>query len=115
MKPHSPLDLLCLPVWADFSRRRRRQNPLTTGQQGMAQMTANARLFMNPRNAAGTEIATAANPYRIDPTGVTTQPVSGTVTSNAGTNLNTSAWRLRVGGTCKPLRARLRVLSSKAT
>jgi hypothetical protein len=37
------------------------------------------------RNNSGTEIATSANPLRIDPTGTTTQPVSGTVTANAGT------------------------------
>ena len=34
---------------------------------------------------------TSTNPLRTDPTGTTTQPVSGTVTANAGTNLNTSA------------------------
>lgn len=64
-------------------------------------------------NSAGTEIGTGAAPIRVDPTGTTTQPVSGTVTAtgpltdtqlratpvpisgtitaNAGTNLNTSA------------------------
>lgn len=36
------------------------------------------------------EKGTAGNPVRTDPTGTTTQPVSGTVTANAGTNLNTS-------------------------
>lgn len=35
-------------------------------------------------NSADTEIGTAANPIRIDPTGTTTQPVSGTVTANQG-------------------------------
>jgi hypothetical protein len=65
-------------------------NALTTGQQGMAQMTANRALFVNPRNASGTEIGTSANPFRNDPTGSTTQPISGTVIANAGTNLNTS-------------------------
>jgi hypothetical protein len=39
----------------------------------------------------GTEIGTASAPVRTDPTGTTTQPVSGSVTANAGTNLNTSA------------------------
>jgi hypothetical protein len=66
-------------------------------------------------NSAGAEIATAGAPLRVDPTGTTTQPVSqptaanlnatvvqataanlnatvtGTITANAGTNLNTSA------------------------
>jgi len=69
-------------------------NPLTTGQQGEFQVTANRALFTNPRNAAGTEIATATAPFRVDPTGTTTQPVNGTVTANAGTNLNTSALAL---------------------
>lgn len=35
---------------------------------------------------------------RIDPTGTTTQPVSGTVTANAGANLNTSALQLDATG-----------------
>lgn len=38
--------------------------------------------------------ASASNPVRVDPTGTTTQPVSGAVTANAGTNLNTSALAL---------------------
>lgn len=43
--------------------------------------------------ASGGAVAggTSTNPVRTDPTGTTTQPVSGTVTANAGTNLNTSA------------------------
>lgn len=117
---------------------------LTSGQQGLARVTANRGFHSNLRNASGTEIATLSNPARIDPTGTTTQPVSasslplptgastsakqpalgtagsasadvlsvqgiasmtalkvdgsgftqpvsGTVTANAGTNLNTSA------------------------
>lgn len=44
------------------------------------------------------EAATSADPLRVDPTGTTTQPVSGTVTANAGTNLNTSALALETGG-----------------
>jgi hypothetical protein len=65
--------------------------------------------------ASGGAVAggTATNPLRTDPTGATTQPVSGTVavnnlpvtqpvsgtvTANAGTNLNTSALALETGG-----------------
>jgi hypothetical protein len=62
---------------------------LTAGQQGTARVTNNRGLHANLRNAAGTEIATSGNPLRVDPTGTTTQPVSGTVTVNtlpAGTN-----------------------------
>jgi hypothetical protein len=36
-------------------------------------------------NVAGTEVGTAGAPLRTDPTGSTAQPVSGTVTANAGT------------------------------
>jgi hypothetical protein len=49
-------------------------------------------------------LGTVSNPVRVDPTGSTTQPVSGTVTANAGTNLNTSALALDAtltGGTQK--------------
>ena len=62
---------------------------LTSGQQGTARLTNNRGLHTNLRNSAGTEIATSGNPVRIDPTGTTTQPVSGTVSVNAlptGTN-----------------------------
>src|SRR5262245_42156158 len=36
------------------------------------------------RNSLGDELSTATNPLRVDPTGTTTQPISGTVTANAG-------------------------------
>lgn len=36
-------------------------------------------------NSSGTEVGTAGAPLRTDPTGSTTQPVSGTVTANLGT------------------------------
>jgi hypothetical protein len=78
-------------------------NPLTNGLQGSFQVTATRALFTNLRNAAGTEIGTTATPVqvsvantgvnataiKVDGSGVT-QPISGTVTANAGTNLNTS-------------------------
>lgn len=44
------------------------------------------------------EGGTGTNPLRIDPTGSTIQPVSGTITANAGTNLNTSALAVETGG-----------------
>jgi hypothetical protein len=49
---------------------------LTSGQQGLARVTANRGIHANLRNASGTEIATLSNPARVDPTGSTTQPVS---------------------------------------
>lgn len=60
-------------------------NPLSNGQQGLFQVTSNRALFTNLRNTAGAEIGTASIPIRTDPTGSTTQPVSGTVTANLGT------------------------------
>jgi hypothetical protein len=36
-------------------------------------------------NSSDVEVGTATTPLRIDPTGTTTQPVSGTVTANQGT------------------------------
>jgi hypothetical protein len=58
---------------------------LTSGNAAAARITPNRGVHVNLRNNSGTEIATSANPLRIDPTGTTTQPVSGTVTANAGT------------------------------
>lgn len=44
-------------------------------------LTVKRGLHANLRNVSGVEIATAANPLRVDPTGSTAQPVSGTVTA----------------------------------
>jgi hypothetical protein len=68
-------------------------NALTNLQMGTFQVTAQRALFVNSRDASGTEIATAANPYRIDPTGTTTQPVAitqggNTAAVNASSQLN---------------------------
>ena len=71
---------------------------LTSGQQAMQRLTSARGAHVNLRNATGTEIGTAGSPVRIDPTGTTTQPVTGTITANAGTNLNTSALALEGGG-----------------
>lgn len=53
---------------------------LTTGQAGELRITEKRAAHVNLRNETGTEIGTAGAPVRIDPTGSTTQPVSGTVT-----------------------------------
>src|SRR5882724_3845771 len=53
------------------------------------------------RSSDNSEIGTAAAPLRTDPTGTTTQPVSGTVTANQGTN-NATPWNeniSQIGGT----------------
>jgi hypothetical protein len=48
-------------------------------------------------DSSDTEVGTASNPLRIDPTGTTTQPVSGTVTANQGTAAAVaSAWPILV-------------------
>jgi hypothetical protein len=57
---------------------------LSSGNAAAARITPNRGVHVNLRNNSGTEIATSGNPLRIDPTGTTTQPVSGTVTANAG-------------------------------
>jgi hypothetical protein len=48
---------------------------LTSGQQGTGRQTPNRARHVNLRDQAGTEIATASNPLRTDPTGTTKQPV----------------------------------------
>jgi hypothetical protein len=58
---------------------------LSSGNPAAARITPNRGVHVNLRNNSGTEIATSGNPLRIDPTGTTTQPVSGTVTVNIGT------------------------------
>jgi hypothetical protein len=53
-------------------------------QAGYARMTAFRAFHVNVRKNDGTELGIAATPFRIDPTGSTTQPVNGTVTVNQG-------------------------------
>lgn len=62
-------------------------------------ITAQRGLHANLRNVAGTEIATAGAPLRVDPTGLTTQPVSGTVTANIGTTGGLALDATLTGGT----------------
>lgn len=52
-----------------------------TGKAGAVQITQYRGLHINLRTAAGVEIGTLASALRIDPTGATTQPVSGTITA----------------------------------
>lgn len=48
-------------------------------------------------NSADVETGTAANPLRVDPTGTTPQPVTGTVTANQGTPaVVANAWPILV-------------------
>jgi hypothetical protein len=66
---------------------------LTTGMAGAVRLTPKRAQHTNLRNQAGAEVGTSSAPLRTDPTGTTAQPVSGTVTANAGTGTFT------VGGT----------------
>lgn len=69
---------------------------ITENQFGNLRMSANRNLYGTIRDAAGNERGanvSAGNALLTD-SSATTQPVSGTVTANAGTNLNTSALAL---------------------
>lgn len=62
-------------------------NPVTAGDQGLFQMTANRALFTNLRNASGTEIGTSSNPVQVSlaNTGSNATAVSVAGTGTAGT------------------------------
>lgn len=73
-------------------------NPLTTGQQGFVQMTAQRAFFTNLRNSSGAEIGNSTTPVQVslantasNATAVkvdgsaTVQPISGSITANLGT------------------------------
>ena len=53
-------------------------------------ITGTAIMFEVNTGTSALGVASASNPIPVDGSGVT-QPISGTVTANAGTNLNTSA------------------------
>lgn len=86
-------------------------NALSNGRQGMAQMTATRSVFMNPRDSTGKQFGTAGVPFRVDPTGTTTQPVSGTVgatqsgtwTVQPGNTANTTAWKVDGSAVTQPV------------
>jgi hypothetical protein len=65
-------------------------NP-TENQAGAVRITPYAALHVHLRNVGGTEIATAGAPLRVDPTGATTQPVSGTVAATLSASTNAGA------------------------
>lgn len=94
------------PPWTVTNQQSNNQLDYDTGAG-----TQNMTVWGIALPASGGSVAggTATNPVRVDPTGTTTQPVSGTVTANAGsgtftvsgtvtanagTNLNTSALAL---------------------
>jgi hypothetical protein len=69
-------------------------NALTTGQQGMLQLTAQRAAFVNFRNASGTEIGTASNPVQVslantgaNATKILVTPDSVALPANQSTNV----------------------------
>lgn len=69
---------------------------ITENQFGNLRISANRNLYGTIRDAAGNERGanvTAGNALVVDGS-ASTQPISGTITANAGTNLNTSALAL---------------------
>ena len=96
---------------------------VTSGNAAAPRITDRRAFHVNLRTAAGLEIGTLASPIRTDPTGTTIQPVSGTVTitdgagavnvivdsgsltANAGTNLNTSLLALEATQTNRTAKA----------
>ena len=77
-------------------------NP-SAGQVAVPRITQLRAVHINIRKNDGTELGIAATPLRTDPTGTTTQPVSGTVTAtlssttNAGATANTQDYDTGAG------------------
>lgn len=69
---------------------------VTENNAGVARITAQRAVHMNLRNNSGTEIGTSGNPVRTDPTGSTTQPVSGTVSISGTVTVSDGAGALNV-------------------
>ena len=69
----------------------------TEDQMAALRITARRGLHVNLRSAAGVEQGTAGAPVRVDPTGSTAQPVSGTVTVYQG-GAGATAWPVAVTG-----------------
>lgn len=51
-------------------------NTVAENSAGAARMNTNRILYSMNTNSSGTEVGTAGSPFRVDPTGTTTQPVS---------------------------------------
>jgi hypothetical protein len=77
-------------------------NPLTNGQQGLWQMTANRAGFVNLRNAAGTEIGTSSTPVQVSVANTGANGTAMLVTGTGGAfpaTQSTSPWIVAGGGT----------------
>lgn len=62
----------------------------SSGQAAAVRITSTRAMQVNLRKEDGTELGIAATPLRVDVTGSTTQPVSGTVTANLKDNAGTA-------------------------
>jgi len=69
---------------------------VTEGNAGAPRMDTNRSMYVQLRSGT-TEAGTSGVPLRVDPTGTTTQPVSGTVTANGGTSPSlANAWNIKI-------------------
>jgi len=79
--------------------------PLPTGAATAAKQPALGTAGTPSSDVISVQGITSMTPLKTDGSGVT-QPVSGTVTANAGTNLNTSALALESGGNLAAIKAK---------
>lgn len=79
--------------------------PLPTGAATAAKQPALGTAGTPSSDVISVQGITSMTPIKTDGSGVT-QPVSGTVTANAGTNLNTSALALESGGNLAAIKAK---------
>jgi hypothetical protein len=95
-------------------------NPLTTGQMGAFQVTANRALFSNLRNAAGTEVGTAATPLQVSlaNTGTNATAVLTTATGPAASGVAKSGGPVQIGSvfnTTQPTVTNGQIVEGQAT
>ena len=74
-------------------------NPLTTGQMGAFQVTANRALFANLRNSSGTEIGTASTPVQVSLANTAANATAILTTGTGGTFPATQSgtWSVNLG------------------
>lgn len=71
---------------------------VVSGSAAAARITSARGLHINLRNQSGTELGTGGSPLRVDPTGSTPQPISGTVTVSGAVTANQGGapWTVRL-------------------
>lgn len=88
--------------------------PLPTGASTAAKQPALGTAGSASADVISVQGVASMTPIKTDGSGVT-QPVSGTVTANAGTNLNTSTLALETGGNLAASKADLDILAGAVT